>query len=117
MIEALGADYVRTARAKGLRESQVIWIHALRNSLITVVTVVGLQLGGLIAGVVTVEEVFNIPGIGQLTLDSVYQRDYPTLQGAVLLIAAGYIIVNLLTDLSYTLINPRLRVAITGGTA
>jgi peptide/nickel transport system permease protein len=116
MIEALGADYVRTARAKGLRESQVIWIHALRNSLITVVTVVGLQLGGLIAGVVTVEEVFNIPGIGQLTLDSVYQRDYPTLQGAVLLIAAGYIVVNLLTDLSYTLINPRLRVAITGGT-
>jgi peptide/nickel transport system permease protein len=117
MIEALGADYVRTARAKGLRESQVIWIHALRNSLITVVTVVGLQLGGLIAGVVTVEVVFNIPGIGQLTLDSVYQRDYPTLQGAVLLIAAGYIIVNLLTDLSYTLINPRLRVTVTGGTA
>jgi peptide/nickel transport system permease protein len=117
MIEALGADYVRTARAKGLRESQVIWIHALRNSLITVVTVVGLQLGGLIAGVVTVEEVFNIPGVGQLTLDSVYQRDYPTLQGAVLLIAAGYIVVNLLTDLSYTLINPRLRVTITGGTA
>ena len=117
MIEALGADYVRTARAKGLHEWQVIWIHALRNSLITVVTVVGLQLGGLIAGVVTVEVVFNIPGIGQLTLDSVYQRDYPTLQGAVLLIAAGYIIVNLLTDLSYTLINPRLRVTVTRGTA
>jgi peptide/nickel transport system permease protein len=116
MIEALGADYVRTARAKGLRESQVIWIHALRNSLITVVTVVGLQLGGLIAGVVTVEVVFNIPGIGQLTLDSVYQRDYPTLQGAVLLTAAAYIIVNLLTDVCYTLINPRLRVA-TGRTS
>ena len=116
MIEALGSDYVRTARAKGMREVQVIWIHALRNSLITVITVVGLQLGGLIAGVVTVEEVFNIPGIGQLTLDSVYQRDYPTLQGAVLLIAAGYIIVNLLTDLSYALINPRLRVTVTGGT-
>lgn len=117
MIEALGADYVRTARAKGMREWQVIWIHALRNSLMTVVTVVGLQLGGLIAGVVTVEEVFNIPGIGQLTLDSVFQRDYPTLQGAVLLIAGGYIIVNLLTDLSYTFINPRLRVAGTGGAA
>ena len=116
MIEALGADYVRTARAKGLRESQVIWIHALRNSLITVVTVVGLQLGGLIAGVVTVEVVFNIPGIGQLTLDSVYQRDYPTLQGAVLLTAAAYIIVNLLTDVCYTLINPRLRVT-AGGTS
>jgi peptide/nickel transport system permease protein len=117
MIEALGTDYVRTARAKGLPERQVIWIHALRNSLITVVTVVGLQLGGLIAGVVTVEVVFNIPGIGQLTLDSVYQRDYPTLQGAVLLTAAGYIIVNLLTDVCYTVINPRLRVSAARGTA
>ena len=110
MIEALGTDYVRTARAKGLREWQVIWVHALRNSLITVVTVVGLQLGGLIAGIVTVEQVFDIPGIGQLTLDSVYQRDYPTLQGVILLTAAAYIIVNLLTDISYTLINPRIRV-------
>ena len=117
MIEALGADYVRTARAKGMREWQVIWVHALRNSLITVVTVVGLQLGGLIAGIVTVEVVFNIPGIGQLTLDSVYQRDYPTLQGAVLLTAAAYIIVNLLTDVCYTLINPRLRVSVARGTA
>ena len=115
MIEALGADYVRTARAKGMREWQVIWIHALRNSLITVVTVVGLQLGGLIAGIVTVEEVFNIPGIGKLTLDSVYQRDYTTLQGAVLLTAAAYIIVNLLTDVCYTLINPRLRVTVAKG--
>jgi peptide/nickel transport system permease protein len=111
MIEALGTDYVRTARAKGLREWQVIWVHALRNSLITVVTVVGLQLGGLIAGIVTVEQVFDIPGIGQLTLDSVYQRDYPTLQGVILLTAAAYIIVNLLTDISYTLINPRIRFA------
>jgi peptide/nickel transport system permease protein len=111
MIEALEADYVRTARAKGVREWQVIWLHALRNSLITVVTVAGLQLGGLIAGIVTVEEVFNIPGIGQLTLDSVYQRDYPTLQGVVLLTAAGYIIVNLLTDVCYTLVNPRIRVS------
>jgi peptide/nickel transport system permease protein len=117
MIEVLGTDYVRTARAKGMREWQVIWIHALRNSLITVVTVVGLQLGGLIAGIVTVEQVFNIPGIGQLTLDSVYQRDYPTLQGAVLLTAAAYIIVNLLTDVCYTLINPRLRVTVPRGAA
>lgn len=110
MIEALGTDYVRTARAKGLREGQVVWVHALRNSLIAVVTVIGLQLGGLIAGIVTVEEVFNVPGIGQLTLESVDQRDYPTLQGVILLTAAGYIVVNLLTDISYTLINPRIRV-------
>ncbi len=108
VIEALGADYVRTARAKGLPEWEVIWVHALRNSLITVVTVIGLQLGGLIAGIVTVEEVFTIPGIGQLTLNAVYQRDYPTLQGVVLLTAAGYIIANLLVDVSYTLINPRI---------
>lgn len=116
MIEALGADYVRTARAKGMREWQVIWVHALRNSLITVVTVVGLQLGGLIAGVVTVEVVFNIPGVGKLILDSISQRDYPTLQGAVLLTAAAYIIVNLLTDVCYTVINPRLRVTAARGT-
>ena len=111
MLEALNADYVRTARAKGLPEWQVIWLHALRNSLINVVTVLGLQLGALIAGIVTVEVVFTIPGIGQLTLDSVYQRDYPTLQGVVLLTATGYIVINLLVDLSYALLNPRLRAA------
>jgi peptide/nickel transport system permease protein len=110
MAEALGADYVRTARAKGLRERRVIWVHALRNSLVVVVTVIGLQLGGLIAGIVTVEEVFDIPGVGQLTLDSVYQRDYPTLQGVILLTATAYIVVNLLTDILYTLLNPRIRV-------
>jgi peptide/nickel transport system permease protein len=111
MLEALGSDYVRTARAKGMAEWQVVWVHALRNSLITVVTVIGLQLGALIAGIVTVEEVFNIPGIGQLTLDSVYTRDYPTLQGVVLLIAGTYIVVNLLVDIAYTVINPRIRAA------
>lgn len=109
MLDALGTDYVRTARAKGMPERRIIWLHALRNSLITVVTVIGLQLGALIAGIVTVEEVFNIPGIGQLTLDSVYQRDYPTLQGVVLLTAATYIVANLLVDLAYTVIDPRMR--------
>jgi len=109
MLDVLGTDYVRTARAKGLPEWRIIWVHALRNSLITVVTVIGLQLGALIAGIVTVEEVFGIPGIGQLTLDSVSQRDYPTLQGVVLLTAATYIIANLLVDLAYTVINPRMR--------
>jgi peptide/nickel transport system permease protein len=109
MLDALGTDYVRTARAKGMPEWRIIWLHALRNSLINVVTVIGIQLGALIAGIVTVEQVFNIPGIGQLTLDSVYQRDYPTLQGVVLLTAATYIIANLLVDLAYTVINPRMR--------
>lgn len=111
MIEALGSDYIRTARAKGLGEWRVIWVHGLRNSLIAVVTVIGLQLGALIAGIVTVEEVFAVPGVGQLTLDSVYRRDYPTLQGVVLLIATAYIVANLLVDLAYTLINPRIRMA------
>jgi peptide/nickel transport system permease protein len=111
MIGALRSDYVRTARAKGLSEWSVVVGHALRNSLITVVTVLGLQLGALIAGVVTVEQVFDIPGLGKLTLDSVFQRDYPTLQGVVLLTATGYIVANLLVDLSYSVLNPRIRVA------
>lgn len=110
VIDALTSDYVRTARAKGLSEWVVVGSHALRNSLITVVTVLGLQLGALIAGVVTVEQVFDIPGLGKLTLDAVFERDYPTLQGVVLLTAAGYVIANLLVDLTYTLLNPRVRV-------
>lgn len=109
MLETLGADYIRTARAKGVPEWKVIGAHALRNSLITVVTVIALQLGGLIAGIVTVEEVFDIPGVGQLTLDSVYQRDYATLQAVVLLTAATYIVANLLADVVYAVLNPRLR--------
>jgi peptide/nickel transport system permease protein len=111
VITAMSSDYVRTARAKGLSEWDVIGRHALRNSLITVVTVIGLQLGALIGGVVTVEQVFGIPGIGKLTLDSVFNRDYPTLQGVVLLTALGYVITNLLVDLTYSVLNPRIRVA------
>lgn len=110
MLDSLQSDYIRTARAKGLSEGSVLWLHALRNSLITVITVLGLQLGALIAGVVTVEEVFAIPGLGRLTLESVFQRDYPTLEGVVLLTAAGYIVANLLVDLTYSLSNPRIRV-------
>ena len=113
MLESLGTDYVRTARAKGLAEARVLCIHALRNSLMTVVTVVGLQLGALISGLVITEEIFVIPGIGQLTLESVFNRDYPTLEGVVLLIAAGYIVVNTVVDLLYSVLNPRIRV--TGG--
>jgi peptide/nickel transport system permease protein len=111
MLESLGADYVRTARAKGMSEWVVVGLHALRNSMITVVTVVGLQLGALISGAIITEQIFIIPGIGKLTIDSVFSRDYPTLQGVVLITATGYILANLLVDIAYSLLNPRIRVA------
>ena len=110
MVSALGADYVRTARAKGLSEWSVVAKHALRNSLITVTTVVGLQLGALISGAVITEQIFVIPGFGRLTIDAVNQRDYALLQGVVLVAAAGYVVVNLLVDVVYSLLNPRIRV-------
>jgi len=115
MLESLSADYVRTARAKGLSERQVIGVHALRNSLVTVVTVLGLQLGALISGAVITEQIFVIPGFGKLLVDSVFSRDYPVVQGAVLVAVIGYVAVNLLVDLTYSYLNPRIRVA--GGTA
>lgn len=111
MLTSLGADYVRTARAKGLPEWLVVGKHALRNSLITVTTVIGLQLGALISGAVITEQIFVIPGFGRLTIDAISQRDYTLLQGVVLVVAAGYVIVNLLVDVVYSLINPRIRVA------
>jgi peptide/nickel transport system permease protein len=115
MLESLDSDYVRTARAKGLSEWSVVGYHALRNSLITVVTVVGLQLGGLISGAVVTEQIFVIPGFGNLIVSAVFQRDLPVIQGAVLVAAAGYIVVNLLVDLLYSVLNPRIRVS--GGAA
>ena len=111
MLGALGADYVRTARAKGLSEWSVVGKHALRNSLITVTTVIGLQLGALISGAVITEQIFVIPGFGRLTIDAVNQRDYTLLQGVVLVAAAGYVVVNLLVDVVYSFLNPRIRVA------
>jgi peptide/nickel transport system permease protein len=115
MLTSLGADYVRTARAKGLSEWSVVGKHALRNSLITVTTVIGLQLGALISGAVVTEQIFGIAGFGRLTVDSVAQRDYALLQGVVLVAAVGYVAVNLLVDLAYSVINPRIRVAGTAG--
>jgi len=115
MLESLSADSVRTARAKGLSERQVIGVHALRNSLVTVVTVLGLQLGALISGAVITEQIFVIPGFGKLLVDSVFSRDYPVVQGAVLVAVIGYVAVNLLVDLTYSYLNPRIRVA--GGAA
>jgi peptide/nickel transport system permease protein len=111
MLNSLSADYVRTARAKGLSEWSVVGKHALRNSLITIVTVLGLQLGALISGAVVTEQIFGIAGFGRLTVDSIAQRDYALLQGVVLVAAVGYVVVNLFVDLLYSFINPRIRVA------
>jgi peptide/nickel transport system permease protein len=111
MLESMGADYVRTARAKGLSEWKVLGWHAFRNSLITVTTVIGLQLGALISGAVITEQIFGIAGFGRLTIESVQQRDYTLIQGIVLVAAAGYVVVNLLVDLLYSVLNPRIRVS------
>ncbi len=110
MLDALSADYIRTAEAKGLRPSAVIGRHALRNSLIVVITIVGLQLGALISGAVVTERIFALPGFGKLTVDSVFQRDYPVIQAVVLVTATAYIVINLLVDLLYSVIDPRIRV-------
>jgi peptide/nickel transport system permease protein len=111
MLDSLSADYVRTARAKGLSEWRVVGVHAFRNSLITVTTVIGLQLGALISGAVITETIFGIAGFGRLTVDAVNQRDYALLQGVVLVAAVGYVVINLAVDLSYSLLNPRIRVS------
>lgn len=115
MLDSLSSDYVRTAKAKGLRPRAVISRHALRNSLIVVVTIVGLQLGGLISGAVVTEQIFGLPGFGKMTIDAVFQRDYPVIQAVVLLTATAYIVINFLVDLLYSVIDPRIRVA--GGAA
>jgi peptide/nickel transport system permease protein len=109
MQTALQQDYVRTARAKGLTESVVIWRHAMRNALIPIVTMAGLQLGTLLSGAVLTEQVFDIPGIGLLVVDAVFNRDYPVIQGVVLVTGLLYVLINLLTDILYTVINPKLR--------
>jgi len=109
LLEALGEDYVRTARAKGLSEWVVIRGHVLKNALIPVVTVLGLQLGTLIGGAVITEYVFALPGVGRLVVDAVFARDYPLVQGVILLIALGFIVSNLLVDLLYGWIDPRIR--------
>jgi peptide/nickel transport system permease protein len=109
LLEVLGEEYVRTARGKGLAERVVIYKHALRNSLISVVTVLGLQLGGLLAGTIIIESVFYLPGMGRLVILAISQRDLPVVQGIVLFIAAVIILVNFLVDLLYGLLDPRIR--------
>lgn len=109
MLEVLGEDYMRTARAKGLPPHRVILHHGLRNALLPVITLLGLQLGALLAGAVITETVFSWPGIGLLTIESIQSRDYPVVQACVLLISVTYVLVNLLTDLAYAWVDPRVR--------
>ena len=109
VIEELSADYVRTARAKGVSESGVLFRHALRNALIPILTILGLQFGSLLAGTIVTESIFSWPGIGRLAVQAIGARDYPLLQGCILLIAVSYVFVNLLTDLVYAVVDPRVR--------
>ncbi len=109
LLEVLGEDYIRTARAKGLPERHVLFVHALRNALIPVVTVIGLQVGVLLSGAIITESIFDWPGLGTLLLGGIYGRDYPLVQGCILVIALTYVTVNLLTDLAYGWIDPRIR--------
>jgi ABC-type dipeptide/oligopeptide/nickel transport system permease component len=109
VIEELSADYVRTARAKGLSESAVLFRHAFRNALIPILTILGLQFGTLLAGTIVTESIFSWPGIGRLAVQAIGARDYPLLQGCILLIAVSYVFVNLLTDFIYAVVDPRVR--------
>ena len=111
MLEELSQDYIRTARAKGLPERTVIYRHALRNALIPVVTVLGLQFGALLAGAIVTETIFSWPGVGQLTIQAISNRDYYLVQGCILAIGLTYVAVNLLTDVVYSVVNPRIRQA------
>lgn len=110
MIEVLSADYVRTAYAKGLANRAVLFRHAIRNSLIPVVTILGLQMGALMSGAVVTEQIFVVPGFGRLIVEAVFTRDYPLVQGVVLITASAYVLINLAVDVSYSLLNPRIRV-------
>ena len=109
MVEVLAQDYIRTARAKGLRQRSVVVVHAFRNALVPVVTVVGITMAILIGGAVVTEIVFNFPGLGRLIVSAILRRDYPVVQGVVLVTAAAYVLINLVVDLTYAFIDPRIR--------
>ncbi|MPN47662.1 Dipeptide transport system permease protein DppB [bioreactor metagenome] len=109
MLEVIRQDYIRTVRAKGQKERVVVLKHALRNALIPIITIIGLQFGGLLGGAVLTESIFSIPGIGRLMVDSIKMRDFPVVQGGVLFIAIMFSIVNLLVDLLYAYVDPRIK--------
>lgn len=111
LLEELGEEYVRAARAKGLTERRVLWKHAMRNALIPVLTVLGLQFGSLLTGAIITESIFSWPGLGQLLIRSINYRDFPLVQGCILAISATYIVVNLITDLAYAWLDPRIKLS------
>ena len=111
MLESLGQDFIRTGRAKGLPERSVVFSHALRNALLPVLTVIGLQFGALLGGAFITEVIFGWPGVGQLAVNSILQRDFPVVQGTVLLVTMAYVVTNLIVDLMYAWIDPRIRYA------
>ena len=111
LLDTLGLDYVRTARAKGLKERLVVTRHALRNSMLPVVTIIGLSLGTLIGGAILTETIFNLTGVGKTLYDAINARDYTVVQGFTLVIAVAFVLVNLLTDVFYTFLDPRVRVS------
>ncbi|WVN42309.1 ABC transporter permease [beta proteobacterium MWH-UniP1] len=109
VLDVLAQDYIRTATAKGMKEKQVLWGHALKNAAVPIVTIVGIGIGLLISGAVVTETVFAIPGVGRLTVDAILRRDYPIIQGVILIFSAAYVLINLLIDLSYMIFDPRIR--------
>ncbi len=109
LLEVLGLDYIRTARAKGLMYQKVISRHAMRNAMIPIITIIGIETGSLLSGAVLTETVFALPGVGTMLVQSILARDYPVVQGFTLLIALIFIVVNLLVDLSYAYLDPRIR--------
>ncbi len=110
LLEVLGEDFITAARARGLSEQRVIFRHALRNALLPVITVFGAQLGALLTGAVVTEQIYDWPGIGQLTIEAIQKRDYPVLQACILFISLIYVVVNLLTDIAYAMLDPRIRI-------
>jgi len=111
LLEVLSLDYIRTARSKGVSQRRVFSKHALRNAMIPVITVIGVQLGYLLSGVVVIEQVFAVPGLGRLAIGAINERNYPLVQGVILVVTAVFVFINLLVDLTYTWIDPRVEVA------